>query len=145
MEARICPLGKLLLSSFRAPQLMARQDNGQGWVPLGDGMGCQPCPAHQQCVTHQPRSWPCASLLPELFSGINGLCLNYFHTETDVGKQGPYKNPIFSFLFSMLPVGGFFLEYIIFSFPFLRSYFINKCWEIIQFIGHCSFGLDFLF
>lgn len=66
------------------------------------GMGSQPCPAHQ------PRSWPHASLLPELFSGINELCLNYFHTETDVGKQGPYKNPIFSFLFLMWPAGGFF-------------------------------------
>lgn len=79
-------------------------------------------------------------------SDINGLCLHYFHTETDVGKQGPHKNPIFSFLFLMWPVGVvFFFGVDYFLTPLFCSYFINKCWEIIQFIGYCSFVLDFLF
>lgn len=77
---------------------------GLGWL----GWGVSHALHTSSVFAHQPRSWPCASLLPELFSGINELCLNYFHTETDVGKQGPYKNPIFSFLFLMWPVGVFF-------------------------------------
>lgn len=78
------------------------------------GMGVSHALHTSSVPTHQPRSWPCASLLPELFSGINGLCLHYFHSETDVGKQGPHKNPIFSFLILMWPIGVYFgVDYIL--------------------------------
>lgn len=77
--------------------------DGLGWLEWGSAMPCTPavCPSTSQGIS-------LVSHCCLRSSDINGLCLNYFHTETDVGKQGQHKNPIFSFLFLMWPVGAFF-------------------------------------
>lgn len=71
------------------------------------GMGRQPCPAHQHCA--HPAAKVTALCLTAARAALwHKWALPYYHTETDVGKQGSYKNPIFSFLFLMWPVRAFF-------------------------------------